>query len=86
MGGRERRDVDPESLPRKITVKISGDDVPLDAVVQLAERGNARGRQLSSNAGAGTLAASLLLRERNLGGGLNVARAQTAFPLPADWT
>lgn len=81
MRGAQRRDIDPERLPQMVTVKIRGDDVPLDTVMQLAERDDARGLQLSSNAGAGTLAASLLLREQNLGGGLNVAGAPTAFPL-----
>jgi hypothetical protein len=76
-----RRNVDPDRLPHMVSVTIRGDDVPLDPVVQLAQRDDARGLQLSSNAAAGTLAASLLLRERNLGGGLDAAGVPTAFPL-----
>jgi hypothetical protein len=81
LRGAQRRDIDPERLPQTLTVKIRGDDVALDPVLKLARHADARTMQLSSNAAAGTLAASLLLRERNLGGGLNVAGVQTAFPL-----
>ncbi len=81
MHGAPRRDIDPARLPQMVTVKIRGDDVPLDTVLKLAKRDEARDLQLSSNAAAGTLAASLLLRQQNLGGGLNVAGVSTGFPL-----
>jgi len=67
----KRRDVD--RMPRMVTVKIKADDAPLDALSKLVERENPDLFRVSSRAGLGTLAVSLMLREKGLGGQLNLA-------------
>jgi subtilisin family serine protease len=70
-----------ERMPRWARVRIKGDDVPQDALWNLAGRDDLDALDLSSNSAAGTLAASLLLQERGLRGRLNHAGMPHAFPL-----
>ena len=69
-----------EDMPTMVGVKIKGEDVALDAVEKVLRRENPEGIQVSSRAGAGTLAAKLMLAEANLPGQLNLAGMPAGFP------
>ena len=80
-GFESRRARSLEGMPQIITVKIKGENVPLDSLDHRVNREVPEGLVLSSHAGAGTLAAMELLKENNLGGHLNFAGNPTGFPL-----
>ena len=72
---------DIREMPEMVNVRIRGDVVPLDALERLLDRNDARDLTVSSRAGAGTMAASLLLHEEGLRGELNLAGTPAGFPL-----
>jgi subtilisin family serine protease len=80
LANTQRREI--IGMPQMVTVKVKGDAVPLDALKALIARETPEDFQMSSRSGAGTLAASLLLREKGLGGQLNLAGTPDGFPLP----
>jgi hypothetical protein len=79
LNGAPTRDI--RDLPQMLKVRIRGDAVPLEALDRLLERNQVRDFKVSSRQGAGTLAASLLLREQGLGGQPNFAGTVNDFPL-----
>jgi hypothetical protein len=79
LEGLPMRSVD--GMPEWVRVKINGERVPLEAVERLAAAGEGAGLELSSESAAGTLAVSLMLRDRGLRGRLNHAGMPHAFPL-----
>jgi len=64
---------DTQGMPQMVTVRIKGEDAPLDALTRLITREQREGFEVSSRGGAGTLAVAQVLREKGLGGHLNLA-------------
>lgn len=78
LEGKSLRDI--THMPEWVRVRIGGDDIPHDALHRLVTHDGGIGLDFSSNSAAGTLAASLLLRERGLRGRLNHAGTPHGFP------
>lgn len=72
---------DIRDMPEMITVRIRGDQISLAPLERLLDRNAVKEFGVSSRAGAGTIAASLLLRDEGLGGQLNLTGTTASFPL-----
>jgi subtilisin family serine protease len=79
--GLPERDI--RDMPRMVKVRIKGGSVPLDALDRRLACQPAEDFKVSSREGAGTLAATLQLRELGYGGQLNFAGHTNDFPLSA---
>lgn len=71
---------DIHDMPEMINVRIRGEAVPVDGLERLLDHKEARHFAVSSRAGAGTMAASLLLHDEGLRGQLNLAGMPAGFP------